>query len=593
MTHAALRRLGATPLGSDRCRFELWSPLAPRASVHLLDDGRRVAMEPVDDEHHYAVEVDGVPTGARYRFHLGERGEWPDPASRAQPEGVHGPSAVVDLAFPWTDHRWRGLSLDALVLYELHVGTFTAEGTFDAVIPHLARLRALGVTAIELMPVARCPGSRNWGYDGVYPFAVQPAYGGPEGLMRLVDAAHREGLGVHLDVVYNHLGPEGNYLSQFGPYFTDVYSTPWGAALNFDGPHSDAVRRYFIENALQWVEDFHLDGLRLDAVHAIVDRSSYPFLEELGDRVRQRAEALGREVLVIAESDANDPRLVRPSSRGGVGLDGVWSDDFHHALHVLLTGEREGYYMDFGRVSDLAEAWRTGAVYRGRRSAFRQRRHGRDAPEVEGARHVVCSQNHDQVGNRARGERLIALTDVSRAKLAAALVILSPHTPLLFMGEEHGETAPFLYFVDHGDAGLIEAIRRGRAEEFKGFVWEGELPDPAAEETLRRCVLDHDAREREPGRTLYALYEELLEARARLRPRGGERDRVTESESPRWMKVLRGERAVMAFNLSAEGVEVPLGVDGGWAVTVSSGGAPAAGQAVTLGAWGFAVYERE
>ncbi|MEZ4404928.1 MAG: malto-oligosyltrehalose trehalohydrolase [Polyangiales bacterium] len=524
MTHAIPHRLGATPLGGGRCRFEVWSPRTANVAVHLVDDDRVVAMAPIDDDHHYAVEVDAVPDGARYRYRLGDRGEWPDPASRAQPDGVHGPSAAVDLAFTWTDQRWQGASLDALVLYELHVGTFTAEGTFDAVIPHLARLRALGVTAIELMPVAQCPGARNWGYDGVYPYAVQPAYGGPLGLKRLVDAAHREGLGVHLDVVYNHLGPEGNYLGQYGPYFTDVYKTPWGSALNFDGPHSDAVRRYFIENALQWVEDFHLDGLRLDAVHAIVDRSSYPFLEELSDRVHARAEALGREVLVVAESDANDPRLVQRKALGGMGLDGVWSDDFHHAVHALLTGERDGYYMDFGRASDLAEAWRHGAAYRGRRSSFRQRRHGRDAPEVEGPRHVVCSQNHDQVGNRARGERLIALTDLARAKLAAALVILSPNTPLLFMGEEHGETAPFLYFIDHGDAGLIEAIRRGRTEEFKDFAWTGELPDPAAVETMRRCVVDHDAREREPGRALYALYGELLKARARLRPREGERD---------------------------------------------------------------------
>ena len=341
------------------------------------------------------------------------------------------------------------------------------EGTFDGAIAQLDRLCDLGVTAVELMPVSQFSGARNWGYDGVYPFAVQASYGGALGLKRFVDECHARGLAVVLDVVYNHVGPEGNYLRDFGPYFTDQYRTPWGDALNFDGPGSDQVRDFFLANALMWQTDFHIDALRLDAVHAIKDTSAYPFLAELADVCREHAAKLGRKFYLIAESDQNDARLVRSSEKGGHGLDAVWSDDYHHAVHCLLTGEREGYYQDFGELEHLALAYSDGFTYAGQHSPFRDRRHGNSAIDLEPWRFVVCCQNHDQIGNRARGERLPSLCDWESVKLAAGLVLLSPHVPLLFMGEEYGETAPFLYFVSHQDPALVEAVRQGRRERIR------------------------------------------------------------------------------------------------------------------------------
>jgi len=405
------------------------------------------------------------------------------------------------------------LPLDDYILYELHVGTYTPEGTFEAVIPHLDGLARLGVTAVELMPVAQFPGARNWGYDGVDLFAVQNSYGGPEGLRRLVDACHAKGLAVVLDVVYNHLGPEGNYLGDFAPYFDDRYRTPWGPALNFEGPFSDDVRRFFVENALYWIEAFHLDALRLDAVHAILDTSAVPFLEELGEAVHARARELGRRVYLMPESNQNDPRLVLPRERGGMGLDAVWTDDFHHVLHVLLTGERSGYYRDFEGVGDLARSFREGFVYTGRWSPFRRRRHGRPAGGVRAGQHVVFAQNHDQVGNRMRGERLGGLVPFEKQKLAAGVTLLSPFLPLIFMGEEYGETAPFQYFVSHSDPGLIRAVRRGRREEFASFGWEGRVPDPQSEATFRRSRLRHRLKERGRHRTLYEFHRALIELR--------------------------------------------------------------------------------
>jgi maltooligosyltrehalose trehalohydrolase len=374
-------------------------------------------------------------------------------------------------------------------------------------------LKTLGITAIELMPIAQFPGQRNWGYDGVDLFAVQNSYGSPEGLKRLVDACHREHLAVILDVVYNHLGPEGNHLPDFGPYFTDKYKTPWGPALNFDGPQSDEVRRFFIENALYWVSDCHIDGLRLDAIHAIHDQSAYPFLAELSAAVHARAEQLERQVHLIAESDLNDMRVVQRREQGGLGLDAQWSDDFHHALHVLLTGERSGYYQDFGSIGDLAGALRDGWVYAGRHSSFRQRRHGNDPRAVPADQFVVCAQNHDQVGNRMRGDRLSQLASLEGLKLAAGVVLLSPFLPLLFAGEEYGERAPFLYFVSHESPELVEAVRRGRREEFAAFAWQDEAPDPQDEQTFLRSKLDRGLATREPHRTLLAFYRELLRMR--------------------------------------------------------------------------------
>lgn len=454
----------------------------------------------------------GAP-GAHYLYQIDGRPGRPDPASRFQPEGVHGPSEVVEAAFEWQDGEWRGLPLEQCVLYELHAGTFTPEGTFDAIVPRLQYLRDLGVTFIELMPVAQFPGGRNWGYDGVYPFAVQNTYGGPKRLKRLVNECHKLGLGVVLDVVYNHLGPEGNYLPGFGPYFTQSYKTPWGPAINFDGPESDEVRRFFIENALYWIREFHFDALRLDAVHGILDRSAYPFLEELGDEVREEATRLNRIVHVMPESDLNDPRLIRAKELGGFGLDAQWADGFHHALRVLLTGDRSGYYQDFGEVHHLTKAFEEGYVHTGEYSQYRRRRHGAPTRDIPAYRFVVFSQNHDQVGNRMQGERFGSLVSFEDSKLAAAAVILSPHVPLLFMGEEYGETAPFLYFVSHSDPDLVEAVRRGRKGEFAAFAWQGEPPDPQAEETFLQCKLNLELRNSGKHQALHRYYRELFRLR--------------------------------------------------------------------------------
>lgn len=506
-------RIGATYLGSGRCRFLVWAPRAQSVEVHLVSpEDRLVPLEKMDGGYFGGV-LEGVEPGALYRLRLDGTKERPDPASRFQPQGVHGPSHVVGEEFAWTDASWRGLELCDYVLYEVHVGTFTREGTLDAIIPRLDSLREFGVTALELMPVAQFPGSRNWGYDGAYPFAVQNCYGGPEGLRRVVNACHERGIAVVLDVVYNHLGPEGNYLADFAPYFTDRYRTPWGPAMNFDGAWSNEVRRYFIENALQWVVDYHVDALRLDAIHAIVDTSAFPFLKELGLAVHSEAERLNRRILVVPESDRNDARFVTPRDAGGYGLDAQWSDDFHHALHTLLTREQNGYYADFGELRHLAKAFREGFVYSGEYSQYRQRRHGNSSRRLSGPQLIVFSQNHDQVGNRMRGDRLSESLSFEALKLAAGAVLLSPFVPLLFMGEEYAEKAPFQYFTSHADQDLIEAVRRGRREEFAPFRWQGEPPDPQDEATFLRSKLNWELAEREPHRLLRELYRELLRLR--------------------------------------------------------------------------------
>jgi maltooligosyltrehalose trehalohydrolase len=495
-------------VSQDGVRFCVWAPRAQRVELRLTKGDVLAPLQPAG-RGYFGADVPEAGPGSDYVYRLDGTAEHPDPASRHQPDGVHGPSRVLAHDFPWSDAAWRGVERRDLVIYELHVGTFSEGGSFEAVIPHLEALAELGVTALELMPVAEFPGSRNWGYDGVFPFAAQSSYGGPDGLRRLVDAAHAAGLAVLLDVVYNHLGPEGNVLGAFGPYFTDRYRTPWGEAINFDGPDSDEVRRYFVANALHWIEGFHVDGLRLDAVHAIHDQSARPFLAELGDAVHGAAERLGRRIHVIAESDANDPRLVRSGEAGGLGLDAVWCDDFHHAVHARLTGERDGYYADFGSTEQVARALGQRFVYDGGYSGYRRRRHGAPAGDLAADRFVVFIQNHDQVGNRAAGDRLSRLLSPEKLRLAAALLLLSPSLPLLFMGEEYGETAPFAYFVDHGDPELVEAVRRGRRAEFASFAARGEVPDPADPQTFLGSRLHREGGD--PG--LRALYRELLRLR--------------------------------------------------------------------------------
>jgi maltooligosyltrehalose trehalohydrolase len=511
------RKLGAICLGQHRCRFCVWAPAAQQVGVHLLAPRERLLPLQRDPRGYHSAEVEDVEPGSLYRYRLNGREERPDPASRCQPQGVHGPSQVVDAgAFPWSDAGWKGVRLEDYILYELHVGTFTPAGTFEAIVPRLDTLKELGVTALELMPVAQFPGSRNWGYDGVFPFAVQSSYGGPDGLKKLVDAAHQRGLAMVLDVVFNHLGPEGNCFADFGPYFTDRYHTPWGPAINFDGPLSDEVRHFFIRNALYWVTEFHFDALRLDAIHGIFDFSAQPFLAELADAVHRQAAALGRRIYLIPESDLNDARLVEPRAVHGYGLDAQWSDDFHHALHALLTGERSGYYVDFGRLEHLAKAFREGFVYGGLYSEFRRRRHGSSSAHLPAHQFVVCAQNHDQVGNRVRGERLTQLVSFGALKLAAGLVLLSPFVPLLFMGEEYGEAAPFQYFVSHSKPEVIEAVRAGRKREFVRFGWQEEPPDPQDATTFERCKLRAWETQDEKQQTLRRFYRELIRLRRAL-----------------------------------------------------------------------------
>jgi len=502
---------GAHLLAGGRSLFRVWAPNHDSLSLRL-EDAPPIAMRPISAGY-FELEADAT-AGTRYRYVLPGGEAWPDPASRSQPDGVHGPSAVVDTSFAWTDRQWQGLTLEDTVVYELHVGTFTPGGTFDDVIPELPRLKELGVTAIELLPVAQFPGTRNWGYDGTYPYAVQHSYGGLEGLQRLVDAGHALGLAVGLDVVHNHLGPEGNYAPQFGPYFSDDYRTPWGAALNFDGPGSDEVREFFISSAIFWMEAAHIDFLRLDAAHAILDaHNAVSFLEELSTRVAVAEVELGRTMRLIAETSLNDPRYVEPVESGGRGLDGQWNDDFHHALHSLLTGERDGYYIDYGDVGALARCYLDGYRLQGDYSEFYHRRHGRPSAHIEPSRMVVFSQNHDQVGNRPRSDRLSTLVDFESLKLAAAAVIFSPYIPLLFMGEEWGETAPFWFFVDHGDPGLVNAVREGRAREYASMGLGAGIADPGDPATYEDCTIDSTLKASGRGATLYRFYTELLQLR--------------------------------------------------------------------------------
>jgi maltooligosyltrehalose trehalohydrolase len=586
-------QLGATYLGEGQCHFLVWAPFAKSVEVRIFDDSGlpdgsvaisgksateyRLARLAPGARGYHEGELEGVKPGSLYVYRLDGNKERPDPASRFQPSGVHGPSQVEPSDYRWNDASWSGIPLEDYIIYEIHVGTYTPEGTFSAIIPYLDEIRELGITALELMPLAQFPGSRNWGYDGVHPFSVQNSYGGPGDLRSLVDACHQRGMAAVLDVVYNHLGPEGNYLGDFGPYFTDQYQSPWGRAINFDGPHSDEVVRFFIENALYWIQEFHIDALRLDAIHGIVDRSAQPFLRLLAQSVHEFARKAGRKIYLIAESDLNDVRFILPAESAGYGLDAQWSDDFHHALHALLTKERMGYYEDFGRLGDLAKAFEEGYVYTGQYSRYRNRRHGNASRDLPARQFTVFAQNHDQVGNRAFGERLTALLSFEALKLAAGMVHLSPFIPLLFMGEEYGEGAPFQYFTSHLDPGLIEAVRQGRREEFAAFKWKDEPPDPQAESTFAKSKLDHSLSRREPHQTLQQFYRALISLRRELpgfrllskkhlEARAFEREQVLQIR--RWSEA--GE-ALIAANFGEEPVTVRLPIPrGAWRKVLDS-----------------------
>lgn len=536
---------------------------APKASLVELDrSDLRIGME----KHHSGWWISNDPQiehGMDYAFYVDGEGPFPDPRSHWQPQGVHASSRWYDHAhFSWNDAGWQQPPLSSAIIYELHVGTFTPKGTFDSIIDHLDYLVDLGITHIELMPVAEFSGNRGWGYDGVDLYAPHHAYGGPQGLKQLVDACHQKGLAVLLDVVYNHLGPSGNYLNRYGPYFTNRHSSPWGDAYNLDGPDSDEVRRFIIDNALMWLRDYHIDGLRIDAVHAIRDTSSTHILEELAAKVDGLEAALGRHLVLIAESDLNDPRLIRPFEAGGYGIDAQWNEDFHHALHAFLSRELDGYYQDFGMLADLAKVLTQGFVYDGCFSSYRRRLHGRPATGISNHRLIGCLQNHDQVGNRASGERTSHLLSQDLLKIGAALVLTSPFVPMLFQGEEWAASTPFLYFTDYQEPELRDSIREGRKKEFASFKWNlNDIPDPQSEETFIQSKLDWNESKLERHHTLLEWHRSLIRLRRQLPDLNeGQKEQtsVLFDEAKRWLLMTRGSvRVACNFSDSTQHISCP------------------------------------
>jgi len=634
--------LGAVAMGDGATRFSLWAPAARSVQLHLIGEGStrptgEGSTHPIGESHagggvaghepdryvevpevgggYRAVVVDGCGPGQRYRFVL-DGHEYADPASRFQPDGVFGPSEVVELARSWGDGAYRPRALADLVICEAHVGTATPGGTFDAAIDLLDGWAELGISAVEIMPVAQFSGTRNWGYDGVFPFAVQHSYGGPDGLARFVDACHQRNLAVVLDVVYNHVGPEGNVLGAYGPYFTDRYRTPWGAAVNVDGPHSDDVRAFWLQNVVQWFASFHVDALRLDAIHGIVDPTAVPFVEELSRAAAVLGGHLRRPCALVAESADNNPRVVTARDAGGIGMDAQWNDDFHHALHAVVTGERSGYYTDFGRIDDVARAMDQGFVYQGSHSVYRGRRHGAPSGGLDPERFVVFAQNHDQIGNRPRGDRLASLVTVDRLRLVAAAVLLAPGIPLLFMGEEYGETAPFPYFVDHQDPGLLDAVRRGRLEEMGPLLSGDDPPDPGDVSTFHSAVLVPGRHEDEVNRKLRALYRRLIGLRrsepALARSRRDQAHADAHGSVVTLTRRAAGSAVLVWLNFADQVGEVtlpdpprtagPVAYEPAWRVLLDSadpalggsgppvptGGGP--GTVVTLAPWAFSVF---
>jgi maltooligosyltrehalose trehalohydrolase len=579
--------IGAWPEAGG-VRFRVWAPERDRVELVIHDYDSAPTLER-DESGYWGAHVPELPAGSLYGYRLDGQGPFPDPASRFQPRGVHGLSRVVDPgAYAWSDRGWKGIGLEELVVYELHVGTFTPEGTLAAAREKLGYVRGLGVTAVELMPVADFPGNRNWGYDGVDLFAPARAYGGPDDLRRFVDAAHREGLAVLLDVVYNHLGPDGAYLGLFSPsYFSKTHKTPWGQAVNLDGPASEHVRGFFIENAQIWIHEYHIDGLRLDACHALIDDSPRHVLAELQERVRSSVPERG--VLIIAEDSRNLVQMVQPEAEGGWGLDAVWADDLHHQLRVGLAGDRDGYYADFsGSVEDLARTIQDGWFFQGQPSRHFGGPRGTDPTPAPPRRFVVCLQNHDQVGNRALGERLHHQVELAAWRAASVLLLLAPETPLLFMGQEWGVTSPFLFFTDH-NADLGPLVTEGRRKEFAGFraftdpAARARIPDPQAEETFRRSRLEWCEIGNEPHAGLLRLYRRLLALRRTARLGALERDRYRVAELPgqgvamllepagtKRLLVVAALRSPGAVDL--EPVAAALGIDGAarWHLAVST-----------------------
>ena len=562
-------RFGASIRGGDSVEFRVWAPNLTNLAVRVMGETagehpRTIPMKQSSDSE-FTATVSQVGEGADYFYLLDGERERPDPVSRWQPGGVHDPSRVVDPAsFPWSDQGWSGIPLQDFIIYELHTGTFTREGTFESVIPRLPYLRDLGITAIEIMPVAEVPGTRNWGYDGASLYAPQSSYGGPTGLKKLVDACHQHGLAVVLDVVYNHLGPEGNYLPEFAPCFTDTHHTPWGKAINSDGPESDGVRRFIIDNALYWLTEFHVDALRLDAIHGIYDFGARHILDELSQAFQDQARSLQRQAWLIAESDLDDVRVLNPRSAGGYALDAQWHDDFHHALYALLTGQREGFLMDFGAIADLSKSITDGFVFDWKYSRYRRRHYGSSSKDRPGEQLVGFIQNHDQIANTGRGKRLSTLVSAGQQKLAAVLTLCSPFLPLLFMGEEYGETAPFLYFTSFDDSGLATAVREGRKKEMGSHYSESEFADPQAPGTFERCKLDWSKTAVSPHAEILRLYRDLISLRQQhpaLANCRKDLTRIQFDEQAKWLVMKRsdpsGSEALLVCNFSSEARSIP------------------------------------
>ena len=554
MTH------GATPLGPQGVHFRVWAPSLDTLAVKLEGPASSTLYPMTRAGEDFEVLVPDARPGDLYSLVLPAGQQRPDPVSRSQPLGVHGPSQIVDPdSFVWSDHDWKGISLREYIFYELHTGAFTSEGTFEGVISRIRSLKELGITAIELMPVAEFPGNRNWGYDGVDLYAPHSAYGGPCGLKKLVNACHREGLAVVLDVVYNHLGPEGNYLAEFGPYFTDRYRTPWGQAINFDGPGSAGVRRFYIDNALYWLTEYHIDALRLDAIHSICDFGAVHILAELGEHFHEQAARLGRSAWIIAESDLNEIRVVRPRSAGGYGLDAQWLDEFHHSVVSYVTGIDRAYLGGFGRLQDIQKAITEGFVYDGRHSAYRGRPFGTSSKDDPGEKFAAFLQNHDQVANTAQGRRLSELVSLEQYKVAVALLLCSPYLPLLFMGEEFADTSPFLYFTSHTDPAMARAVTEGRRQEFQDFALPGEFADPQSPETFRRSRINWALVGEPRHAAVLRFYRHLIVLRKRWPCLSNCRKdliRVDFEEEAQWLMLDRSDpgrsRALLLCNFSPQ-----------------------------------------
>ena len=558
-------KMGAQLIGDEQVHFRLWAPKLKKASVKLLENPIRIIPMKIGDENVFECIATNVKPNTDYLYILDDQQERPDPVSRYQPQGVHGPSRVIDPNdFKWTDDKWHGLELQDLIIYELHVGTFTPEGTFEAIIEKLPYLKELGITAIELMPIAQFPGNRNWGYDGVLPYAPQSTYGPPKGLKNLINACHQHGLAVILDVVYNHLGPEGNYFNDFAPYFTDLHKTEWGKAFNFDGPDNAMVRKYFIENALYWLSEYHFDGLRLDAVQAIFDFGPKHFLLELSEEFHKEANKLQRKAWLTAETNLNEAHLINSREEGGLGIDAQWNDDFHHAMHAYLVRKRDKYFIDYGPLIDIQKAVEEGFVYNGQWSQFHKKHYGTSTETTPGYRFVICIQNHDQIANAYRGERLATILDPAQLRMASALLFCAPNLPMIFMGQEFRATTFFIYFISHEDEAIVQAVREGYRRDHLGDP-QADHHDPQDTSTFEKSKIDWPQLKEADHKEMFLFYKTMISIRKQYSFLSNCRKDLTKLESneeKQWMIIRRGDpsgqKGILICNFAPHEQSIPI-----------------------------------